>query len=332
MLDLRRRQFITLLASAAAAWPLRARAQQADRIWQVAFLHPYLERDPEVETRVAAFAQGLAALGWSSRNLRIEHRFAGGDVSRIQAYVSDAVRAKPDLIAASSTPIVAALKQATQTIPIVFVIVNDPVGQGFVGNLARPGGNLTGFSFIDFPLIGKWLELLKEIAPGTRRITFMFNPQTAPYYPVFLREFGASSAALAAELSATPVHDQSGIEAAVTTMATQPGGALIASADPFINTERALIIALAQRHRLPAIFGFRQFVSEGALISYGPDTVDIARRAASYVDRILKGEKPADLPVQAPTKYELVINLKTAKALGLTVPPTLLARADEVIE
>ena len=160
----------------------------------------------------------------------------------------------------------------------------------------------------------------------------MFNPQTAPYYPVFLREFGASSAALAAELSATPVHDQSGIEAAVTTMAEQPGGALIASADPFINTERALIIALAQRHRLPAIFGFRQFVSEGALISYGPDTADIARRAASYVDRILKGEKPADLPVQAPTKYELVINLKAAKALGLTVPPTVLARADEVIE
>jgi putative ABC transport system substrate-binding protein len=323
---MRRRDFMIAVAGAAAAWPLAVRAQQSDRIRQ------FLESDPEVQTRVAAFAQGLAALGWSSRNLRIEHRFAGGDVSRIQAYVSDTVRAKPDLIVASSTPIVAALRQATQTIPIVFANVNDPVGQGFVANLARPGGNITGFSFIDFPVIGKWLDLLKEIAPATRRITFMFNPQTAPYYPVFLREFGASSTALAAELSATPVQDQSGIEAVVTAIAAQPGAALIASADPFINTERALIIKLAQRHRLPAIFGFRQFVSEGALISYGPDTTDITRRAASYVDRILKGEMPADLPVQAPAKYELLINLKTATTLGLTVPPTLLATADEVIE
>jgi len=331
---MRRREFITLIASAAASslsWPLCARAQQ-DRLWQVAFVHPFLEHDSEVQARVAAFGQGVAALGWTNRNLRVEHRFAGGDITRIQAYVADTVRAKPDVIVASSTPFVVALKQATQTIPIVFVVVNDPVGQGFVASLARPGGNITGFSFIDFPLIGKWLELLKEVAPATRRITFMFNPQTAPYYPVFLREFGASSAALAAELSAMPLNDPSEIEPAVTAFAKEPGGALIPAPDPFINGQRALIMTLAQRHRLPAIFGFRQFVAEGALISYGPDTSDIVRRSASYVDRILKGEKAADLPVQAPTKYDLVVNLKIARALGLEVPATVLARADEVIE
>jgi putative tryptophan/tyrosine transport system substrate-binding protein len=327
---MRRRDFIRV-AGSGATWPLAARAQQ-DRVWQIAFLHPFRENDPEVQARVAAFEQGLAALGWTNRNMQVAHRFSGGDFSRIQAYVADTVRAKPDVIVASSTPVVAALKQATQTIPIVFAVVNDPVGQGFVANLARPGGNITGFSFIDFPLIGKWLELLKEIAPGTRRISFMFNPQTAPYYPVFLREFGASSAALAAELSSMPVHDQSDIEAAATTFAAQPGGALIAAPDPFINGQRALIMTLAGRHRLPAIFGFRQFVSEGALISYGPDSPDIVRRSASYVDRIVKGEKPADLPVQAPTKYDLVINLKTARALEIEVPPSLLARADEGIE
>jgi putative ABC transport system substrate-binding protein len=327
---MKRRQFITLLGGA-LAWPLSARAQQ-DRVWQIAFLHSLLENDAEVQARVAAFGQGVAALGWTNRNMRVEHRFAGGDITRIQTYVADTVSAKPDVIVASSTPIVVALKQATQTIPIVFVIVNDPVGQGFVANLAQPGGNVTGFSFIDFPLIGKWLQLLKEVVPATRRITFMFNPQTAPYYPVFLREFGASSAALAAELSAMPLSDPSEIEAAITAFSKEPGGALIGAPDPFINGQRGPIMTLAQRHRLPTIFGFRQFVAEGALIGYGPDTLDIVRRSASYVDRILKGEKPADLPVQAPTKYELVINLKTAKALGLTVPDTLLARADEVIE
>jgi putative ABC transport system substrate-binding protein len=328
---MRRRAFITLLGGA-AMWPLAGVHAQQDRVSHVTFVHSLLENDSEVQARVAAFGQGLSALGWTNRNIRVEHRFAGGDFARIQAYVADAVSAKPDVIVASSTPIVLALKQATQTIPIVFVILNDPVGQGFVASLARPGGNITGFSFIDFPLIGKWLELLKEVASGTRRITFMFNPQTAPYYPVFLREFGASSATLAAELSAMPLHDPSEIDAAITAFAKEPGGALIPAPDPFINGQRALIMTLAQRHRLPAIFGFRQFVAEGALISYGPDTPDIVRRSASYVDRILKGDKPADLPVQAPTKYELVVNLKTAKALGLTVPDTLLARADEVIE
>jgi putative tryptophan/tyrosine transport system substrate-binding protein len=242
------------------------------------------------------------------------------------------VRSAPDIIACTSTPIVAALKQATDTIPIVFSVVNDPVGQGFVAAMSRPGGNITGFTFIDFPLIGKWLEMLKEIAPDVRRVTLMFNPDTSPYYSVFLREFGAPPASLAVELSASPVHNDTEIEAAITAFARAPGAGLIAAADVFINTRRRLIMALAERHRLPIIYGFRQFVTEGALISYGPDTIDIVRRSASYVDRILKGEKPADLPVQAPTKYELVINLKTAKALGLEIPDKLLALADEVIE
>ncbi len=210
-------------------------------------------------------------------------------------------------------------------------MVNDPLGQGFVASLARPGENITGFTFVDFPMIGKWLEMLKEIAPGVRRVTLMFNPQTAPYYPVFLREFGGA-ASLAVELSETPVRDGADIEAAATALAREPGGGLIVAPDPFVNTHRGLIMALAERHRLPAIYGFRQYVTEGALMSYGPDTADIVRRSASYVDRILKGEKPADLPVQAPTKFALVINLKTAKALGLSVPMTLQARADEVIE
>src|SRR6516165_3668742 len=215
---------------------------------------------------------------------------------------------------ATSTPVLMALKQETRTIPIVFVGVIDPLGQGFIASLARPGGNITGFTFIDFPMIGKWLQMLKEIAPGVTRMAFMFNPDTAPYYPVLVREF-AATASLSAELSETPVRDEAEIEAAVLAFAREPGAGLIVAAEPFMNTRRGLIIALAERHRLPAVYGFRQFVTEGALISYGPDIADSVRRSASYVDRILKGEKPADLPVQAPTKYELVINLKTAKAL-----------------
>jgi putative ABC transport system substrate-binding protein len=329
---MRRREFITLLGGA-AAWPLAARAQQGERQRRVAFLHPYAENDPEVRARVVAFRQGLEALGWTeNRNIRIEHLYSGGDLDKIQAYAKELVRAAPDVIAGSGTPITAALKQATDTIPIVFNVVNDPVGQGFVATMSHPGGNLTGFTFIDFPLIGKWLQMLKEIAPNVRRITLMFNPDTAPFYPVFLREFGAAPTSLAVELSASAVHNEAEIEAAILALAREPGAGLIAAPDAFINTRRHLIMALVDRHRLPAIYGFRQFVTEGALLSYGPDTSDIVRRSASYIDRILKGEKVAVLPVQAPSKYDLVINLKTAKALGIDVPPTLLARADEVIE
>jgi putative ABC transport system substrate-binding protein len=242
------------------------------------------------------------------------------------------VHSAPDCIVASGTPIVVALKQATSTIPIVFSVLNDPVGQGFVASLSRPGGNITGFSFIDFSVIGKWLELLKEIAPAVRRMMLIFNPDVAPFYPMFLREFGAVPISLAVELSASRVHNEADIETAIAAFAREPAGGLVVPPDIFLNTRRQLIMALAERHQLPAIYGFREFVTEGALISYGPDTSDIIRRSASYVDRILKGEKPANLPVQAPTKYEMVINLKTAKALGLTVPLIMQMTADEVIE
>jgi ABC-type uncharacterized transport system substrate-binding protein len=325
-----RREFIFTLGSAALA--PAARAQQGKRS-RVVFLHPYAENDPEVLVRIVAFSQGLEALGWKeSHNIRVEHRYCGGDLGRIQAYTTEAVRSAPDLIAASSTPIVAALKQATDTVPIVFSVLNDPLGQGFVASLSRPGGNITGFTFVDFPLIGKWLELLKEIAPAIRRVTLMFNPATTPFYPSFLREFAPAHLSLAVKLSASPVHDDSDMEATIRAFAAEPDGGLIAAPDVFINTRRHTVMALTEQLRLPVIFSFRQFATEGALIAYGPDTADIVRRSASYVDRILRGEKAANLPVQAPTKYELVINLKTARALGLDVPSQLQQLANEVIE
>ena len=329
---MKRREVLTLLGGGAAVvWPLAARAQQTEWVRRVAFLHGLPEGDPEARARVTAFRQELETLGWKEgRNIEIVHRFSGADVARIQAYVTELVSTAPDLIVASSTPVITALKQATSTIPIIFALLNDPVGQGIVASLARPGGNITGFTYIDFPLIGKWLELLKEIAPGVRRMTFMFSPPTAQWVPLFLRELGAAPASLAVELSETPVHDEAEIKAAITAFAREPGGGLIISPDPFMNTHRGLVMALAKQYRLPAIHGFRQHVTDGALMSYGPDTADIVRRSASYVDRILKGEKPAELPVQAPIK--LVINLKTAKALGLEVPLQLQQLADEVIE
>jgi putative ABC transport system substrate-binding protein len=300
---------------------------------RVAFLHPYAENDAEVLARIIAFREGLEALGWTeNRNVRIENRYSGGDLDRIRAYATELVHSAPHLIVGSGTPITAALKEATSTIPIVFNLVNDPVGQGFVASLSRPGGNVTGFTFIDFPLIGKWLEMIKEIAPGVRHVVLMFNPDTTPFYPAFLHELEAANKSLAVELSASPVHNETEVEAAITALAGEPGGSLIAAPDAFINNHRQAIMTLTERHRLPAMYGFRQFAREGALISYGPDTADIVRRSAGYVDRVLKGEKPADLPVQAPTKYELVINLKTAKALGLNVPLHLQQLADEVIE
>jgi ABC-type uncharacterized transport system substrate-binding protein len=330
---MQRREFITLLGASTFAWPLAARAQQATGVRRVAFLHPYTENDAEVLARVIAFREGLESLGWTeNRNIRIEHRYSGGDLGRIRAYATELVHSAPGLIVGSGTPITAALKEATSTIPIVFNLVNDPVGQGFVASLSRPGGNITGFTFIDFPLIGKWLEMIKEIAPGVRHIALMFNPDTTRFYPAFLHELEAANKSLAVELSASPVHDEAEVEAAITALAREPGGGLIAAPDAFINNHRRAIMTLTERHRLPAIYGFRQFAREGALISYAPDSADIVRRSAGYVDRILKGERPADLPVQAPTKYELVINLKTAKALGIDVPLHLQQIADEVIE
>jgi putative ABC transport system substrate-binding protein len=325
-------EFISALGGA-AAWPVVARAQQAERMRRVVFLHALAESDAEVQARITVFRQGLAALGWTENgNVQIEHRFSGGDLSRMKAYAVELTTSPPDLIITSGTSIVVALKQATRTIPIVFCVTIDPVGQGLVAGLARPGGNITGFTSFDFPIIGKWLEMLKAIAPDIRRITFVFSPATAPWVPFFMREFGAVPPSLAVELSQTPVRDEAEIGATVTAFAREPGGGLIVAPDPFMNAHRALVMALAARYRLPAIYGFRQFATEGGLISYGPDTGDIVRRSASYVDRILKGEKPAELPVQAPTKFELVINLKTAKAIGLDVPLHIQQLADEAIE
>jgi putative ABC transport system substrate-binding protein len=301
---------------------------------RIGFIQVVAENDPEAQARITAFQQGLAALDWvEGRNIRIIYRFAAaGDAARIQTHVAELVSSAPDLIVAGGTPVIAALKQATSTIPIVFAIVNDPVGQGFITSLARPGGNITGFTFIEFEMVGKWLELLKEMAPAVRRAALIFNPETGPFYPVFLRQFGAVPASIGTELAAAPVHSRADLEATIATLTRESDGGLIVAADAFNAAHRPLIMQLVERHRLPSIYYLRQAVVEGGLMSYGPDLADIVRRSASYVDRILRGANPADLPVQQPTKFELAINLKTAKALGLTVPPTLIARADEVIE
>jgi putative tryptophan/tyrosine transport system substrate-binding protein len=327
----RRREFIAGLGLA-AAWPPVGRAQLPDRMRRVGCLYAYAGNDPIVQARVAVFREGLAQLGWTDRNVQIEERFARGDSNQMQAYAAELVGSAPDVIVANSTPVLAALKQATRTIPIVFSIVSDPAGQNFVDSLGHPGGNITGFSFVEFPMLGKWLEMLGEIAPSVKRTALVFNPQTAPYYPAFLRDFKAAPATPAAELSAMPVRDEAEIETAVSAFAREPGGALIVTPDPFMSTHRAIVIALAERYRLPAFYGLRIFVRDGGLISYGPDTLDIVRRSASYVDRVLKGEGPGELPVQGPAKYELLINLKTAKTLGLAVPVTLRVRTTEVIE
>jgi putative tryptophan/tyrosine transport system substrate-binding protein len=328
---IRRREFIMALGGT-VAWPLAVRAQQPDRVRRVGCLYAFAGDDPIAQARVAVFRQGLAQLGWTERNVQIMERFAGGDANQIQAYAAELVGSAPDVIVANSTPVLAVLKQATRTIPIIFSVVSDPAGQGFVASLGRPSGNITGFSFAEFPMLGKWLETLKEIAPSVKRITLVFNPQAAPYYSTFLHDFEGGAASPAAELSATPVRDEAEIETAVSAFSREPGGGLMVAPDPFMNVHRASIIALAERHRLPVIYGNPFFPRDGGLISYGPDTLDIVRRSASYVDRVLRGERPGELPVQAPAKYELLINLKTAKTLGLTVPTVLRVRANEVIE
>lgn len=327
---MRRREFIGLVGGA-AAWPLKVVAQQTEHVKRIGFLLGLAENDPEAHTRVTAFREGLEAAGWTeARNIRIDYRFAGGDSERVRALAKELVASAPDVIVGQSTPVVAALKLATSTIPIVFVAVNEPVGQGIVKSLAHPGGNITGFSFIEFEMVGKCLGLLKEIAPGVGRASFMFDPDLAPYFSSYLRQIEAMPGRLGVELAEAPIRDTSEIEANIAKLGPRDG--LIVGPDPFTVVNRAVIIKSAERHRLPAIFTLRQDVVEGALLSYGPDTADMFRRSASYVDRILKGTKPDELPVQAPIKFELAINLKTANMLGLDVPLQLQQRADEVIE
>jgi ABC-type uncharacterized transport system substrate-binding protein len=329
---IRRREFITLLGGAAAAWPIAARAQQAERMRSIGILLPATADDVEFQVRIAAFHQGLALSGWTiGRNVRIDTRWATTDAAEIRRHAAELAALAPDVILAHAATTVGPLLQATRTVPVVFPSVVDPVGAGFVDSLARPGGNATGFMNMEYSLSGKWLELLKEIAPGMTRVAVLRNAAT-PSGPGQFGVIQAVAPSLRVEVNPVNVRDAGEIERDVAAFARAPNGGLIVTASPLAQRHRELIVALAARHKLPAVYFERAFVAAGGLVSYGPDFVDQWRRAAGYVDRILKGEKPADLPVQAPTKYELVINLKTANALGLTVPPTLLARADEVIE
>src|SRR5262245_20020145 len=291
------------------------------------------ESDPVAQRNTAIFRQSLQELGWTEgRNLNIERRWAAGDIVRLRDYAAELVGLGPDLIVAVGTPSVAALKQATRSIPVVFAGVNDPVAQGFIASMAHPGGNITGFSFLEYSMIGKSLEMLKEVAPSLTRVAVMFNPDTYPYYDLFLRSFEGTARALSPEVSGAPIRIPAEIEETIGRLGGQQGSGLLVTPDPFNAVHRQSIMRATERHRVPASYSFREYVREGALMSYGADVADIARRAATYVDRILKGARPADLQAQARTKIELAINLKTAKAVGLTVPPALLARADEVIE
>ena len=329
---MRRREFITLLGGAAATWPLGARAQQPERMRRIGVLMNRAADNPEGQAAVAAFRQALEQLGWSDgRNVRIDIRWGVNDVERDRRDAAELVALAPDVILASGTLSVAALQHVTSSLPIVFVGVTDPVGAGLVDTLARPGGNVTGFMLLEYSSSGKWLELLTQIAPSVKRVGVLRDTAN----PAGIAQFGAIQSAaqsLGVEVSPVNVRDAGEIERAVAAFARSANGGLIVTGSASASVHRDLIIALAAKYKLPAVYGNRYMVTDGGLISYGADAIDQYRRAADYVDRILRGEKPADLPVQAPTKFELVINLKTAKALGLTVPPALLARADEVIE
>jgi putative tryptophan/tyrosine transport system substrate-binding protein len=330
---MQRRKFITLLGGAVAAWPLAAQAQQPERERRIGVLVGLADGDPDTKVRLAGFQQGLEKLGWSEgRNVRIDYRFAPAG-TRAQLLAKELVALQPDVVLAMSTPIVAALQRETRTIPIVFVGVAELIGSGFVASLARPGGNITGFLLFEASITGKWLAMLRDIAPSLARAALVINPKTAVYYELYLRAAQAAASSLGIELVLAPIENEpANIEHAFEAFARAPNGGLILQPDSNTNVHRDLIISLAARHRLPAVYSDRLFVTAGGLMCYGTDRADQFRQAASYVDRILRGAKPADLPVQVPTKYETVINLKIAKALGLTVPPALLVAADEVIE
>jgi putative ABC transport system substrate-binding protein len=325
-----RREFFVGLG--AAAWPLAARAQQGNRVRRIGVLMPYDENDPVVKPRLSAFTQALADLGWTDgRNVRIDFRWGGDEANRIRALAQELVGLHPDVILANTTPVTVALQRETRTIPIVFASVADPVASGIVGRLDRPSGNITGFANLEATLGSKWLELLLEIAPGLKRVAIMFNPETAPA-SVYMLSLETAARSLKVMPIIARVHGDVEIETAIIALGREPGGGLFVMPDLFTLAHRAPIILAAARNNVPAVYGLSEFARDGGLLSYGVDLVDNFRRAATYVDRILRGAKPAELPVQFPTKFEMIVNLKTAKALGLAVPPSILLRADEVIE
>ena len=329
---MKRREFITLLGGAVAAWPLAARAQQSGPVRRIGVLISGAETDPDMQARGAAFRRELEKLGWSEgRNVRFDTRFAASNPARYAPLVKEMIASQPDIIAVQGTPMSVALRQETRTIQVVFNAVSDPIGYGLVASLARPGGNLTGFLLYEEGIVGKWLAMLKEIAPHLTRTALIAHPKAGPY-DYFLRSATLAAPRLAIELMPSPVESAADIERVIDVVARVPNGGLVVLPDSGTILHRDLIIDLAARYRLPAVYAFRVFAKAGGLMSYDTDPVQLFGRSATYVDRILRGDKPADLPVQVPVKYETVLNLKTAKALGLDVPPTLLARADEVIE
>jgi ABC-type uncharacterized transport system substrate-binding protein len=330
---MKRRDFITLLGGMTATWPLSARAQQPEQMRRVGVLMGWPESDAVAQGQVAAFRASLQGLGWTEgRNIRFDYRWAALDAEAMHRFAKELIALKPDLILSQTTPSTATLLQHTRTIPIIFGVASDPIGSGFVASLARPGGNVTGFITIEGSLGGKWLELLKEIAPWITRVAAMFNPAAAPYAEIYMSPFKTAAQSFGVEGNAAAVQNTTEIESVVSALAREPNGGLIVMPDSFTLAHRVEITSLAARYGLPAVYPYRFFTEVGGLLSYGDDWTDNFRRAATYADRILKGEKPSELPVQAPVKFELVVNLKTAKALGLDVPPLLQQRADEVIE
>jgi putative ABC transport system substrate-binding protein len=333
MFGMKRREFITALAGAAAAWPLSARAQQGDRMRRIGVLMNLAERDPEGQARIAAFRDGLAKLGWTEgRELHIEYRWFAGDAVRARAYAAELVKLKPEVIFASATSSLVPLQRETRSVPIVFAQLTDPVGGGFVASLARPGGNITGFGQYEYSIGAKWVELLKQIAPQVTRVAVIYDEANQSEAQGTLPVVEAAARSFRMQIAAYAVRDAAEIERAIQEFTREPNGGLIPLPAPVTAVHRDLIISLATRHRLPNVYAYRYYPASGGLASYGIDNIDLYRRAASYVDRILKGEKPGDLPIQQATKFELVINLKTAKALGLDPPISLLARTDAVIE
>jgi putative tryptophan/tyrosine transport system substrate-binding protein len=327
---MKRREFIAGLGSA-AAWPVLARAQQGDRMRRIGVLLPGDGNDPFWKARISAFTQALADLGWTDgRNVRMDLRFYGDDINLIRALAHELVGLQPDIILAAGTLATATLQREMRTIPIVFTNVGDPVASGLVARLDRPSGNITGFANFEASLAGKWLELLLEIAPGLKRVAIIFNPDTAPA-SAYMPSFEAAARSLSVVPIVSSVHDDVEIETAIIGLGREPGGGLVIMPDVFTGAHSVAIISAAARNNVPAVYFLSEMARDGGLLSYGNDLIDIFRRAATYIDRILRGDKPGDLPVQFPTKYEMAVNLKTAKALGLTVPPSILLRADEVI-